>query len=103
MRLVIFSHPVEGAPDLVRRLVEERLMACGHLLPSGTSIYRWEGRIEEAPEVQVLCKTAAARVEELVARIRALHPYDLPEILTLPVEGGLEAYRAWVNAEVLRD
>ena len=78
-------------------------MACGHVMPAGTSIYRWEGHIEVAPEVQVFCKTAAARVEALVARIRALHPYDLPEILTLPVEGGLEAYRAWVNAEVLGD
>ncbi|MBM3260741.1 MAG: divalent-cation tolerance protein CutA [Candidatus Sericytochromatia bacterium] len=102
MKIVLFSHPSEGAGDLARLLVSERLAACVQVSAPVTSTYRWEGEIRADPEVQVWCKTDAAVADALMARILALHPYQVPEILLLPVEGGLEAYREWVLGELMQ-
>lgn len=93
------------APDadsgarIARALVEERLAACVNLVPAVRSIYRWQGAVEEQTEVLLVIKTRAERVEALAARLRALHPYELPELMALPVAGGLPAYLDWVAAE----
>ncbi|MEB3205256.1 MAG: divalent-cation tolerance protein CutA [Candidatus Sericytochromatia bacterium] len=100
MKIVLFSHPAKGAGDLARLIISERLAACVQVSAPVSSIYRWEGETREDAEVQVWCKTDAAVADALMARILALHPYQLPEILLLPVEGGLEAYREWVKGEV---
>ena len=87
----------ESARALARTLVEQRLAACVNVLSGCTSIYRWQGVVEEAQEVPVLIKTRAARYGEVEAAIRALHSYDVPEIVALPVSAGLGAYLEWVG------
>jgi periplasmic divalent cation tolerance protein len=82
---------------LARTLVEERLAACVNLLPTMTSIYRWEGVVETATERQLVMKTTADREPQLQRRVTELHPYDTPEWLVLPVAGGSERYLEWVR------
>lgn len=89
----------EAALKLARELVAQRLAACVNVLAECSSVYRWKGEIENAAEVPVLIKTRAARYAEIEAAIRALHPYELPEIIAVPVGRGLEAYLQWVADE----
>jgi periplasmic divalent cation tolerance protein len=89
----------ERARALVRQLVERRLIACGTVLGPVTSIYRWRGAIEESSEVQVLFKTRRDRWPALEEAVRELHPYEVPELLAVPVERGLGAYLAWLVEE----
>lgn len=102
--LVLTNLPdAESARALAGRLVEARLAACVNILAPCRSVYRWEGRIEDATEVPMLIKTTAARYAELEAAIRAGHPYSLPEIVALPIERGLPDYLGWVAAETAAD
>ena len=80
-------------------LVEEKLAACVNILPRVQSIYRWQGAVESATEVPLLIKTTAGRYGELETAIRELHPYDVPEIIALPIAQGLPAYLDWLAAE----
>ena len=80
-----------------RTLVSERLAACVSVLSPMQSIYQWQGTIEETQERQVLIKTVAEHVPALDARVRTLHPYDVPEFLVLPVADGGARYLAWVR------
>jgi periplasmic divalent cation tolerance protein len=91
----------DSAAALAGALVEARLVACVNVLAPCTSVYRWQGVVETASEVPVLMKTTAARYAELEAAIRARHPYELPEIVAVPVEHGLPAYLAWVAGETV--
>lgn len=86
----------DAAVALTTTLVEERLAACGNILPGIRSIYRWQGAVQQDTEVLLLLKTMHARVPALSARIRELHTYDLPEVLAVPVLGGLHAYLNWI-------
>jgi periplasmic divalent cation tolerance protein len=88
-----------SAERLARALVEERLAACVNLLPGVHSIYRWQGAIEQAGEVLLLVKTTRARLDALAARVRALHPHELPELIAVEAAGGLPGYLDWVAAE----
>jgi periplasmic divalent cation tolerance protein len=92
---------LDDARTLVRALVDERLIACGTLLPGARSIYRWDGEVKEETEVVVLLKTEVSKWEALTAAIRRLHPYRVPELLALPVDRGLEPYLAWLGSEVV--
>jgi periplasmic divalent cation tolerance protein len=87
------------AAKLAQRLVEARLAACVNIMSGCTSVYRWKGEVERAQEVPVLIKTRAARYPELEAAIRELHPYEVPEVIAVPVVRGLEDYLEWVAAE----
>lgn len=99
--VVLVSGPdPETLLSLGRALVEERLAACVNVLPGARSAFRWEGRVEEADEALALLKTTAARLEALTARVRALHPYEEPEVLALPSAGGSPTYAAWVRGSV---
>jgi periplasmic divalent cation tolerance protein len=89
----------DAAMRLARALVEQRLAACVNVLSGCTSVYRWDGAVEEAEEVPVLIKTRAARYPEVEALIRELHPYELPEIIAVPVVRGLPEYLDWVAEE----
>jgi len=89
----------ESAMKLARGLVEQRAAACVNVLGECASFYRWKGAVESAAEVPVLIKTRAARYDEVEAAIRALHPYELPEIVAVPVVRGLEDYLKWVADE----
>jgi periplasmic divalent cation tolerance protein len=84
------------AAALARALVEERLAACVNLLPPMTSVYRWKGAIEQEREQQIVIKTTADRVPALEARLRQLHPYELPEFLILSASAS-EAYGSWIR------
>ena len=98
--LLISNFPgADTARKAVRLLVEEQLIACGNLITSVESIYRWKGAIEIANEVTVIAKTTAARADFAMARLRALHPYEVPEILLVPVTAGWPPYLEWVTAQ----
>jgi len=86
------------ADALARALVDERLAACVNLHGPMASIYRWKGRVAQDAERQLIIKTTRARLRALEARLRDLHPYELPELLVLPVAGGSSAYLNWVRA-----
>ena|SRR5690348_16773479 len=88
------------ARALVNALVADRLIACGTLLPGARSIYRWKGNVTEEDEVVVLLKTDASKWEALSAAVRERHPYDVPELLALPVARGLDRYLSWLEGEV---
>ena len=88
------------ATPLARTLVGEQLAACVNLLPVMTSVYRWKGAIEEDREQQLVMKTTRDRLAALEARLRELHPYEVPEFLVLAVESGSEAYMTWVRESV---
>jgi periplasmic divalent cation tolerance protein len=89
----------ESAMRLAGALLEKRLAACINVLAECTSVYRWKGAVENAREVPVLIKTRAARYAEVEAAIRGLHPYELPEIVAVPVVRGFEDYLRWVADE----
>jgi periplasmic divalent cation tolerance protein len=99
VRVVLVTAPPRRARALARSLVEGRVAACVNLVPRVRSVYRWKGRVEEAAETLLVVKTSAARVPALLAAVADLHPYEVPEGLVLPVEGGLAPYVAWVEAE----
>ena len=84
---------------LAATLVGERLAACVNVLPEMDSIYRWKGAVETERERQLVMKTTAARLPALEARVRELHPYELPEFIVVPVESGSDAYLRWVRDE----
>jgi len=86
-----------------RALVEERLAACVNVVGPMCSIYRWEGAVEEADEHLLVVKARARDLDALGARVRALHSYDVPEVLALPVTAGSEDYLAWLDRVTMRD
>ena len=86
------------AKAIARALVKEKLAACVNLVPGITSVYAWEGKTEEASEVLLLIKSRSALSKRLVTRIRALHSYSVPEVMTLAISSGNPAYLRWVRA-----
>ncbi|HRP35387.1 MAG TPA: divalent-cation tolerance protein CutA [Gammaproteobacteria bacterium] len=100
--LVVLCTCPDGAPaaSLAESLVDERLAACVNRLPGVASCFRWEGRVQHETETLLLIKTTRARLAALTTRIRELHPYELPEVIAVPVMGGLEQYLDWVRAGV---
>ena len=84
---------------LAQKLVDERVAACVNVLADCTSIYRWEGRNERVSEVPVLIKTLAEHYAQLEQLIKAAHPYELPEIIAVPIISGLPAYLKWIAEE----
>jgi periplasmic divalent cation tolerance protein len=96
--IVLTTWPAETNPvPMARALVEARLAACVNLLPPMESIYTWQGAVEHASERQVIIKTTRQAVGPLLARLASLHPYEVPEMLVLPVSGGGEAYLRWIG------
>lgn len=102
--LVLTNLPDDRTADAVaRHLLEQGLAACVNLVPAVRSLYRWQGRIEEVGEVMLLIKTVQSRYAELEAAIRAAHPYEVPEIVALPLAAGLPAYLDWLTQETRKD
>ena len=101
VRVVLVTVDGEDAGRiLARRLVQERLVACGNVIPGLTSVYRWDGAIQEETEALVLLKTTEDQVEALRKRVVELHSYEVPEFLSLPVMEGHDRYLRWVAGEV---
>lgn len=94
-----------NAPDrdtaltIANALIDQKLAACVNVLAACTSVYRWQGQVENAEEIPLLIKTTGARYAALEAALRRLHPYELPEIIAVPVAHGLPAYLQWVADE----
>lgn len=89
----------ECATRLAESLVGNRYAACVNILDACTSVYRWDGALATANEVPLLIKTTATGYEQVEQTIRAMHPYELPEILRIPVAGGSTAYLDWIRTE----
>ena len=89
----------ESAEKIARAAVEERVAACVNILGAARSVYRWQGTVEVADEVPVFIKTTEDRYPALERLVRELHPYDLPEIIAIPVASGLADYLDWVAEE----
>jgi periplasmic divalent cation tolerance protein len=89
----------DKAAELAKLLVTERLVACANLLPAVRSIYRWQGEMHDENEVLVLLKTRAEHLERLKLRILEVHPYEVPEVLAVPVESGYQPYLDWLAGE----
>src|SRR5262245_10741732 len=87
----------EIARGISSQLVTERFAACANICPSVESIYRWEGKIESGNETLVLFKVSADRQSAFQDKLRSIHPYDVPEIIFVPVAGGLPEYLQWVS------
>lgn len=94
--VLVTAPDADTAARIARTLVEEKLAACGNVLPGVRSIYRWQGNVEEAQETLLVLKTAQARFKEIVDRVRALHPYEVPEVVAVPIEAGFDGYLDWV-------
>jgi periplasmic divalent cation tolerance protein len=96
--IVLTTLPLESdAEKFASLLVEEKLAACVNILPAMRSVYRWKDAIERSDERQLVIKTVRARVIDLEARIRQLHPYEVPEFVVLPIDSGSPAYLSWIS------
>ncbi len=97
MRLVLTTFAnTEDAAKAVRTLVDEKIIACGTILPGARSIYRWKDAVEDAEEAVVLLKTSAERFPRLEQRLREIHPYETPEIVALDPAAVSKPYADWV-------
>ena len=97
--VLLCTAPEDEAGTLVDRLLDERLVACVNMVGPVLSRYRWQGRIEEGREMLLVMKTTRTCAPRLRARIAELHGYEVPEVLEVGVDGGLDAYLAWVVAQ----
>jgi periplasmic divalent cation tolerance protein len=98
--LILTNLPDRAAAErLADALIEKRVAACVNILAPCRSVYRWQGAVQHDEEHPVLIKTTADRYPALETAIRAAHPYELPEIIAVPIERGLPAYLSWVDAE----
>jgi periplasmic divalent cation tolerance protein len=100
---VVVLSAVGAPPDaerIARALVEERVAACVNIVPGVVSIYRWKGVVEKENELLLVIKTIGEKVEPLKARLLELHPYELPEVVVIPIGGGHHAYLEWIAEQV---
>jgi periplasmic divalent cation tolerance protein len=98
--VLVTAPSADKAAEIARTLVEEQLAACGNILPGLRSIYRWEGKVQDEPEALLILKTRANLFEALRARVVALHPYEVPEVLRLDVAAGHLPYLQWIGDSV---
>lgn len=97
-QIVLTTCPDSGCAErIAQALVTEGLAACVNILPPMTSIYRWEGQVQTAAELLLIVKASKQRYPAIEARIRALHPYELPEIIAVGIADGLPAYLSWLT------
>lgn len=103
MRIVFVTCPPDQAASLLKQLVEESLVACGNIISGVRSIYRWKGQICDEPEAVLLMETSDTRVDAMMNRLKELHPYEVPKILTIEPKEGLLAYLQWVEQETAEE
>jgi periplasmic divalent cation tolerance protein len=90
----------EDAEHIARTLVQRRLAACVNIVPGLTSVYSWKGEVETDQELLLVIKTRRERLDALRQALLKVHPYEVPELIALPVEGGSEAYLKWIDDSV---
>ncbi len=93
----------EEAVRIGRTLVEERLVACANVIDNVTSIYWWDGAVQDEPEVVLIAKTTAEKADAVIARVQELHSYECPCAVAVPIESGPAAYLQWIAAETRTD
>ncbi len=96
-RVVFITAPVDKGEEIARYLVENRLATCVNVVQKVKSIYWWQGRIEEDAEALLIVKTSAEKMEELIARVKEVHPYTVPEIISMKIEEGNPDYLRWIG------
>ncbi len=99
--VLVTAPDMDTAVRLGQALVEEQLAACANIVPGVRSIYRWQGVVHDDAEVLVIIKTTAVAQEQLTQRVLALHPYDTPEVVVLPIVGGSDSYLRWIAAQIV--
>lgn len=98
--VVLTTYPDrQAALEIAGRLVNDKLAACVQVLPEMTSVYEWQGKAHSDPEHLLLIKTTASRYADVEASIREHHPYELPEIVAVPIRAGLPDYLAWIDTQ----
>ena len=97
LRVVFCTCPPAEAQKLARQIVESKRAACVNIVPGIQSIYMWEGAIEEDAESLLIIKTTSDRLKELETHLVSIHPYDVPEVIALPITEGSDAYTTWVR------
>lgn len=101
IHLVYITCPdMENAAQLANGLIEKRLAACANILPGMTSLYRWEGTIQQSDEVVLIVKTSRGHCRTIIDYVERHHPYDCPAILAFPVTAASSGFASWVHAEV---
>ena len=95
--ILITAGSADEAAVIARTLVDEHLAACVNILPGVRSFFFWEGKTQDAAETLMICKSRSLLLDAVIARVRALHSYSVPEIIALPIMGGLPDYLAWVD------
>lgn len=96
--VLVTAPSAEKAAEIARALVDDELAACVNVLPGMRSIYRWQGAVHDEPEVLMLVKSVRERFAAIRERVLALHPYEVPEVIALPVDSGSEPYLDWLAA-----
>jgi periplasmic divalent cation tolerance protein len=101
MVAIIYStvDDIKNARRIAHTLVEEQLVACVNIIPKGESYYRWKGKIENEKEIVLIAKTVDKNVKKTLQRIKTIHPYDLPDIIVLPIVGGIKEYLDYIVKE----
>lgn len=100
-RILYLTVPsAEAGRTLARRMVEERLVACAHLLPAGQSFFYWDGKLMEEAEAAIVAKTTADIADQAIAKIAEWHEYEVPCILSLPIDAGYQPFLRWIDGEV---
>ncbi len=94
--VLVTTPTAEKAAEIARTLVEEKLAACGNVIPAVRSIYRWQGEVHDDAEALLVLKAPRKRLQELSDRVVQLHPYEVPEVIGLRIEGGNEKYIDWI-------
>ena len=97
LMVFITGSTVKGAKKIARALVEAKLAACCNIIKGITSIYAWEGKIEEAAECMIIVKTRQERFSRLVEEVKKRHSYAVPEIIAVPITKGLKGYLSWID------
>lgn len=99
--IYITTETVDEAKAIARALVRERLAACANVLGAVTSVFWWEGEVQDGPEASLILKTRADLVERLTERVKALHSYSCPCVVALPIEAGNPAFLSWIDEETV--
>lgn len=98
--MVYVTYPDKTCASAIsRQLVEERLVACANIFPAHESVYWWEGAVQEATEIAVIYKTQAGMFEKLEQKVKALHPYECPCIVSISLENGHKPFMDWIAAQ----
>ena len=90
---------IKDARKIAKTLIQEQLVACVNIIPNIESVYRWEGKIEYSNEIVLILKTVDQNVKKAIQRIKQLHKYEIPDIIVLPIIGGLKDYLDYINTE----